>query len=199
MVKKNRDLNTSLVDKAIIYATEHHKNTRRKGKDIPYILHPLEAMAIVASITDDQELIAAAALHDLIEDTDVTYEDIKKEFGVRIADIVLNESNNAIPNYEQLSWHEIREKNMEHLKSLPIDCKIVALGDKLSNMRAINYDYIILGDKLWDRFNEKNPLEHKWRYVELTKCFEGLEDTNAYKEFKHLVHRVFDGMNYEKE
>ena len=91
MMAKN-NLDTELVDRAIIYATYGHKNTRRKGNNIPYILHPLEAMGIVASITDDQELIAAAALHDLIEDTDITYDDIKNEFGKRIADIVLNES-----------------------------------------------------------------------------------------------------------
>jgi (p)ppGpp synthase/HD superfamily hydrolase len=194
MKLKNRDLDTSLVDKAIIYAVTHHKNTRRKGKNIPYILHPLEAMGIVATITDDQELIAAAALHDLIEDTDVTYDDIYNEFGKRIADIVLSESNNAIDNYEDLSWHEIREKTMEKLKKASIDSKIVALGDKLSNMRAIYTDHKILGEKLWLRFNEKNPKEHKWRYVELTKCFDELQDTNAYKEFRNLVSKVFDGI-----
>lgn len=188
------NLDTSLVDKAILYATKHHKGTRRKGKDIPYILHPLEAMAIVSTITEDQELIAAAALHDLIEDTSVTYDDINKEFGKRIADIVLSESNNAIENHENLSWHQIREKNLEILKNASLDCKIVALGDKLSNIRSIHNDYNNIGDKLWDRFNEKNPLEHKWRYIELTKCFNGLEDTIAYQEFKALVFMVFDGI-----
>ena len=193
MMAKN-NLDTELVDRAIIYATYGHKNTRRKGNNIPYILHPLEAMGIVASITDDQELIAAAALHDLIEDTDITYDDIKNEFGKRIADIVLNESKNVIPNFKNLSWHDIRAKGLEHLKKSSIDCNIVALGDKLSNMRAIYSDYKQLGDKLWERFNEKNPLEHKWRYTELAKCFDELEDTNAYKEFKHLVFKVFDGI-----
>ncbi len=194
MIVKNRDLDTSLVDKAIVYATKYHANTRRKGKNIPYILHPLEAMGIVATITDDQELIAAAALHDLIEDTDATYEDIENEFGKRVADIVLSESNNALPNHKELSWHQIREITANNLKHSSIDCKIVALGDKLSNMRAIYTDYKLLGNELWNRFNEKNPLEHKWRYVELTKCFDELVDTNAYKEFKHLVEKVFDGI-----
>ena len=194
MIVKNNDLDTSLIDKAILYATKYHKNTRRKGKEIPYILHPLEAMSIVSTITEDQELIAAAALHDLIEDTDVTYEDIKKEFGTRIADIVLSESNNAIANYKELSWHQVREKNLEILKNASIDCKIVALGDKLSNIRSIYNDYNQLGEKFWERFNEKNPLEHKWRYIELTKCFKELEDTFAYEEFKDLVFKVFDGI-----
>ena len=191
---KNKDLDTSLIDKAIIYATEHHKNTRRKGKEIPYILHPLEAMSIVSTITEDKELIAAAALHDLIEDTTVTYDDLKNEFGKRIADIVLSESHTAVKNYEKLSWHEVREKNLELLKNASLDCKIVALGDKLSNIRSIFNDYNQLGDEFWNRFNEKNPLEHKWRYVELTKCFSGLEDTFAYQEFKSLVFKVFDGI-----
>ena len=193
MIVKNK-LDTELVDRAIIYATYGHKNTRRKGNNIPYILHPLEAMSIVASITEDQELIAAAALHDLIEDTDITYEDIQAEFGTRIADLVLNESKNVIPNYKELSWQQVREKSLEHLKNSSIDCKIVALGDKLSNMRANYSDYKLLGNELWNRFNEKNPLEHKWRYTELTKCFDELSDTNACKEFKYLVAKVFDGI-----
>ncbi len=186
---KNR--NTSLVDKAINYAVLHHKDVFRKGKNIPYIVHPLEAMSIVATITEDEELLASACLHDLLEDTDVSYEDLLNEFGKRIADIVKNESNNYLPNYENMSWKEIKLAALNELKKAPIDTKIVALGDKLSNMRAINSDYRKDKNNFFDRFNEKNPSLHKWRYYELLNCFNGLEDTDAYKEFKELVLDTF--------
>lgn len=186
---KNRE--TSLVDKAINYAALCHKDTFRKGKDVPYIVHPLEAMSIVASITDDQELMAAACLHDVLEDADATYDDLLKEFGKRIADIVKQESNNFLPNYQNLSWKEKREEMMKELRKAPLEVKIVALGDKLSNIRQIYNDY--KKDKVYffNRFNEKNPKLHKWRYYGLLDCFEGLEDTNAYKEFKLLVIETF--------
>ena len=190
----NKYYDTSLVDKAIIYATNKHKNTRRKGKDIPYIIHPLEAMAIVETITDDNELLAAAVLHDVIEDTDATYEDLKKEFGKRVADIVLDESTTEIPNYKNMTWVESRQAGIDSLKKANLDTKIVALGDKLSNMRAINSDFKKNGDEFWLRFKVTDPKIHKWRYYELLNCFEGLEDTNAYKEFKKLVIETFNGI-----
>lgn len=190
----NNEPNTDLVDKAIIYAVNHHKDIFRREKRVPYVVHPMEAMAIVASITEDNELIAAAALHDLIEDTDVTYEDLKKEFGDRIADIVLNESNNSFPNYKSLSWVETRQIGIDRLKNANLDCKIVALGDKLSNMRAIRTDFKTCGNEFWLKFHETDPKLHKWRYTELTKCFSGLEETDAYIEFKNLVEEVFKGI-----
>ena len=74
----NKYLDTTLLDKAIVFAVQAHHNTERRGKGFPYIVHPMEAVEIVASITPDQELLAAAALHDTIEDTDVTVEDIRR-------------------------------------------------------------------------------------------------------------------------
>ena len=82
----NKYLETDLLDRAIIFAVKAHHNTERRGKGFPYIVHPMEAVEIVASITPDQELLAAAALHDTIEDTDVTVEQLRAEFGERIAD-----------------------------------------------------------------------------------------------------------------
>ena len=78
----NKYIDSTLLDRAIIFAVNAHRNTERRGKGFPYIVHPLEAVEIVATITPDQELLAAAALHDTIEDTDVTVEDIRREFGL---------------------------------------------------------------------------------------------------------------------
>ena len=84
----NKYLDSDLLDRAIIFAVNAHHNTERRGKGFPYIVHPMEAVAIVATITPDQELLAAAALHDTIEDTDVTVEQIREAFGDRVAELV---------------------------------------------------------------------------------------------------------------
>ena len=76
----NKPLDTSLLDRAIIFAVRAHAGTERRGKGFPYIVHPMEAVEIVATMTRDQELLAAAALHDTVEDTDVTVEQIRAEF-----------------------------------------------------------------------------------------------------------------------
>ncbi len=64
-------MDNKILDKAILFAVEKHSGMKRKGKNLPFILHPMETVAIVGSITDDVELMAAAALHDVIENADV--------------------------------------------------------------------------------------------------------------------------------
>ncbi|MBO4755561.1 MAG: bifunctional (p)ppGpp synthetase/guanosine-3',5'-bis(diphosphate) 3'-pyrophosphohydrolase, partial [Bacteroidales bacterium] len=84
----NMPLNTELLDRAIVFAVQAHAGTERRGKGFPYIVHPMEAMAIVSTMTADQELLSAAALHDTVEDTDVTVEELRTQFGDRIAALV---------------------------------------------------------------------------------------------------------------
>ena len=185
-------MDTNLVDKAIIYATEAHKGAERRGKGFPYIIHPLEAMSIVATITTDPELLAAAALHDVIEDTSQTYEDIKDAFGERVAKLVSSESDVQFPEMSvSESWHMRKEIAMKHLKDSSMDVKTVAIGDKLSNMRAMARDYREIGDDLWKRFHVSDKAEHSWRYHGLVDAFSGLEGTEPYEEFKRLVNEVF--------
>ena len=102
----NKPLNTELLDRAIIFAVRAHAGTERRGKGYPYIVHPMEAMEIVATMTSDQKLLAAAALHDTVEDTEVTVEQIRAEFGDRVADLVASESD-VMPSgvSEGDSWH----------------------------------------------------------------------------------------------
>lgn len=187
----NNIIDTSLVDKAIIFATKCHKNVSRKEKNIPYIIHPLEVMAIVANLTTDEEILAAAVLHDVIEDTDTSYDTLKLEFGKRVADIVLHESYNSIPNYKNMSWVEVRKYAIDQLIIAPVDIKMVALADKLSNIRQINRDFKNLGYSFWNRFHNNDPKVHKWRYYELLKCFKELENTLEFIEFKQLVIDTF--------
>ena len=89
----NQPLDTTLLDHAIIFAVKAHSGTERRGKGFPYIVHLMEAVEIVATITPEQELLAAAMLHDTVEDTDVTVADLRREFGDRIATIVEAESD----------------------------------------------------------------------------------------------------------
>jgi myo-inositol-1(or 4)-monophosphatase len=190
MAKKSLD--TELLDRAIVFAVRAHAGTERRGKGFPYIVHPMEAVEIVATMTRDQELLAAAVLHDTVEDTDVTIEQIRDEFGDRVAALVASESENKDCGVsKEESWHARKQDSIERLSSASLDSKIVALGDKLSNMRAIARDYAVQGDKLWSLFNTKDPKEHQWRYRELVNALSELKETDAYKEFEQLVYQVF--------
>lgn len=188
----NKPLDTALLDKAIIFATRAHAGTERRGKGFPYIVHPMEAMEIVATITPDQELLAAAALHDTVEDTDVTIETLREEFGERIAALVAAESDTFQEGVsEEDSWHARKQAAIDRLAQAPRDAKIVAMGDKLSNMRAIARDYAVMGDALWNIFHAKDPKDHEWHYRGLADSLRELEDTFAFQEFEQLINQVF--------
>lgn len=184
-------IDTSLLDRAITFAVKAHQGMERKGKGFPYIVHPMEAVCIVATMTNDQELLAAAALHDVIEDTDTTADDLKKEFGERVAMLVEAESDDKSGGSKAETWHQRKQDTLDRLRNADLDIKIVALGDKLSNMRAIAHDYAVLGDELWNRFTVKDPAEHAWRYHALAEALNDLSDTDAYKEFHTLVNKTF--------
>ena len=188
----NKYLDTDLLDRAIIFAVQAHHNTERRGKGFPYIVHPMEAVEIVATITPDQELLAAAALHDTIEDTDVTVEQIREAFGERVSELVHAESDQFTEGVsEEDSWHDRKQAAIDRLAAASHDAKIVAMGDKLSNMRAIWRDYQVKGDELWNIFHVKDKASHEWHYRGLAASLSDLSDTFAYQEFVKLINEVF--------
>ena len=188
----NASLDTSLLDRAIEFAVRAHAGTERRGKGFPYIVHPMEAMAIVATMTPDQEVLAAAALHDVVEDTDVTVEEIRAAFGDRVASLVACESDIVLAELsEEVSWPVRKQAAIDRLAAASHDAKVVALGDKLSNMRAIARDYAVRGDALWNLFHVKDRASHAWHYRGLAASLSELSETFAYQEFVELIARVF--------
>ena len=180
-------MDTSLLDKAIHFAVDAHQGAERRGKGFPYILHPLEAAAIVATMTADQRLLAAAVLHDVVEDTTATIEQIRRAFGDDIAQLVAKESHP-----KGLGWRESRKHILDHLRVASRESQIVTLGDKLSNMRAIARDHRVLGSQLWQRFGAPNgAADYAWYYRSLTAALVPLADTEAYQEFARLIHEIF--------
>lgn len=186
----NNPLETSLFDKALKFAAEAHSGTERRGKGYPYIIHPMEAAAIVATITNDPEMLSAAILHDTVEDTEVTIEQIREEFGERVASLVNNET---APQDPGLSWRERKKVQVSQLAFAPYDSKVVALGDKLSNMRGITLDYRRVGDKVWNLFHAPNgKLDVEWYYRSLAEAMKELSETFAYQEFVELLETTFN-------
>ena len=192
----NKPLDTTFLDRAIQFAVKAHAGTERRGKGFPYIVHPMEAVSIAATITSDQEILAAAALHDTVEDTDVTIDQIRSEFGERVASLVKAETDIVFENRsDEDSWHDRKQAAIDRLAAVSRDAKIVAMGDKLSNMRAIARDQYIMGDALWQIFRVHDPKEHEWHYRGLADSLRELDDTFAFQEFEWLINRVFGNKN----
>ena len=181
----------NVFDKAIEFAVKAHGGMFRKGGSIPYIVHPLEAAAIAAGFTDDPEILAAAVLHDAVEDTPYTYRDICELFGQRIANLVASDSEDKREDRPaEETWKIRKQETLDYLKTAPRDEKIVAFSDKLSNLRALHRDYLTVWEKVWDRFNQKDPREHLWYYGSFLEVCEELSDYPAYREYEKLFDEI---------
>ncbi|MCQ2387782.1 MAG: HD domain-containing protein [Clostridia bacterium] len=185
-------IKTNIFDKAVVFAVKAHKNTERKGHKTPYVLHVLEAASICATMTDDLELLSAVVLHDVLEDTNTSFNTLRKKFGDRIAQLVYDETEICINGKSHAeTWKNRKKSIISKIKNGTIETKMVAIGDKLSNMRAIARDYVIKGDKLWKIFNNDNPKDIKWYYTSLVDVLMDLKEYPVYKEFSKLVNDVF--------
>ena len=182
-----------LVSEAIAFAVKAHDGMRRKKSNAPYILHPMEAAVIVGTMTDDQNLIAAAALHDVVEDADITIDKIEEKFGRRVRELVESETEDKRADLPpESTWRIRKEESLEVLKNTnDIGVLMVWLGDKLANMRSIYRDFKVEGEAMWQRFNQKNVNEQAWYYRSIVNLTECLSDTSAWLEYKTLTELVF--------
>lgn len=182
-----------LVSEAIAFAVKAHDGMRRKKSETPYILHPMEAAVIVGSITDDQNLIAAAVLHDVVEDTGITIEEIEEKFGKRVRELVQSETEDKRADQPpSTTWRIRKEESLSVLKnSDDIAVLVVWLGDKLANIRSIYRDFKVEGVQMWQRFNQKDVNEQAWYYRSIVKLTERLSHTSAWLEYKTLTELVF--------
>ena len=182
-----------LVSEAIAFAVKAHDGMRRKKSQAPYILHPMEAAVIVGSMTDDQNLIAAAVLHDVVEDADITIEEIEACFGKRVRELVQSETEDKradLPPAE--TWRIRKEESLAVLKNTEdLDVLMVWLGDKLANMRSIYRDFKVEGVQMWQRFNQTDVSQQAWYYRSSANLTDRLCHTSAWLEYKTLTDLVF--------
>lgn len=177
-----------MINEAIAFATKAHEGQFRKGTKRPYIVHPIEVADIVTSLTQDEEIISAAVLHDTIEDCDgVTAEVLKEHFGERVASLVQSESED-----KSKTWEERKSATIRHLQEVPREVQMIALADKLSNMRDIDRDYPKFGEDFWLRFRMKSKAAMGWYYKSIRDVLKDeFEDVRAYQEYCELVKKHF--------
>ena len=183
-----------LVSEAIAFAVKAHDGMRRKKSEAPYILHPMEAAVIVGTMTNDQNLIAAAALHDVVEDAGVTIDEIEQRFGKRVRELVESETEDKREDLPpEATWRIRKEESLEVLKNAnDNDVLMVWLGDKLANMRAIYRSFKEEGVAMWQRFNQKDVSQQAWYYSSIVELTKPLSDTYAWLEYKTLTELVFE-------
>ena len=139
-VKKNKRWpDVKIIQKAYNYALEKHGTQLRKSGE-PYIIHPTNVAYTIAELGLDEQTICAALLHDVVEDTDATYEDIEREFGKEIADMV-----DGVTKLKQIGHASIEENQVENYRKMflamgkDIRVIIIKLADRLHNMKTLEF------------------------------------------------------------
>ena len=184
---------SSLLCQATRLAAQAHDGAYRKGGRAPYLLHVMETAEIVGTMTEDEDVLAAAVLHDVLEDTSVTEEELRETVGGHVTELVLAVSENKRREQPaEMTWRLRKQESVERLLKEPrLEVKMIALGDKLSNIRALQRDYGILGEQVWERFNNKSKAEQGWYYQAVTDALQDLNVYPVWHELANLVWEVF--------
>lgn len=160
---------------AIEFAAEAHRGQYRKASNCPYIVHPLNVMRILLTANAGEELASAGVLHDVIEDTPVTAEQLAERFGAEVLRLVTAASE---PD-KSLAWEERKKHTIEFLaETARPDEVLLTLADKVDNAEAMALDHAELGEGLWGRFNSGKE-QQAWYYGRLLDVFQKRIDHEA--------------------
>ena len=135
----------------------------------------------------DPLMRALKALHSAGSPENMTPEELERTFGGRILSLVQEESED-----KERTWRERKASTIEHLKQASREVKLLTLGDKLSNMRSTARDYMVIGDEIWQRFNEKNRESHRWYLAGILDGLQDLKDLAAFQELERLYQLVYE-------
>jgi (p)ppGpp synthase/HD superfamily hydrolase len=174
------------ITKAIEFATIKHQYQTRKGTSIPYIVHPFETALLLAQNGYSEEVVISALLHDTIEDTPTTKEDIEAEFGSRVAELVLFNTEEKKDSWEDRKQHTIDTLFIE----TDLEKIVLVLADKIANLRTMIQGAQTNPQQLWSFF--KRPFEsQKWYYTKILHALQRFNEIALYVEYQRLVTIVF--------
>ncbi len=185
-----------IMEEAIKYATDMHQGKNRKFSNIPYILHPLEVAQILSTLTDDEEVITAGILHDIVENTEGTLTEIEERFGKRVAFLVSTDSESEYAGENRsATWKQRKEETLRALKtSTDIGVKMLWLADKLADIRFLSGMYSEFGEEMWKKFNQNDPDLQRWYYKSVAEMIElALNKTGAFKELIKHINFIWPG------
>lgn len=182
-------LYSPLVEKAFRVAAAAHRSQTRKASDVPYFQHPASVALILARCGfEDDELLAAAALHDAVEDTDCTVESLTAEFPEAVAELVVECSEAKVDaSGVKIPWRARKEAHIAVVGKASPSARAIVLADKLHNLGSMLFD-LDHGEELWSRFNA-SPEDVIWYHRKIVAVTAALpEPTDA--EFVGRIDRL---------
>ncbi len=174
------------IEQAIRAAAILHKDQVRKGEvPFPYITHLYAVGMIVSDYTDDEDTIIAALLHDTLEDTDYTAEEISDDFGYKVRELIEAVTEPLPKQGKSMSWQDVKREQLKKLKHASENALIIAAADKIHNMRSSIEEYYDSGERFLADFG--GTLEERvFVYQEMSNIFNRNIKNSILIEFNHV-------------
>lgn len=181
---------TPKIEKAIRKAAVLHYGQTRKGEDdYPYITHPYSVAIILSNYTDDEDVIVAGLLHDTIEDTKYTPDELENDFGQKVKEIVLGVTEDYSNENKKNSWKERKEKYVENINSSSDESVLVSVADKTHNLKTVIADYKKHGPIIWKNFNSTIE-ERMWFHGSVLKIYQKRLKSGIVDEFETVYNEA---------
>ncbi|GGF34491.1 phosphohydrolase [Halobacillus andaensis] len=178
-----------MIEKAKAFATEAHKGQKRKSSNEDYIVHPIRVAYTLQQAECSKELICAGFLHDVVEDTPYELEDIEKEFGPAVTELVAAHTEDKTK-----SWHERKAHTIEVVRTGNLEVKSLIVADKWDNLQSIEEGQHKMGEAIWSYFNSSYD-QQKWYYQSVANnMWVGIPEKEApefFHSYSKTVQRFF--------
>ena len=174
----------NIIEKALRVALVAHKDQKRKGEDIPYIIHPFMVALKLQSHNFPDFVVASALVHDVIEDSDYPKRKIGTELGKKVLDI-----NLPLTHDNRLPWHERKAEYIKQIKNSNDYTKAVVIADKIHNLESLLILYTKIKDKTWAHFKggKKNVF---WFHKEVYKNIKKTWQHPLLDNYKKLINQL---------
>jgi (p)ppGpp synthase/HD superfamily hydrolase len=150
---------------ALRFAVEHHGDRLRKGSIGPYHLHPIAVATMLVASGAPEDVVVAGYLHDLVEDEDVTLDDVERLFGADVRRLVDAVTERKLsPTGARRPWRERKEEAIDHLADAPLDVLALKGADLCANIGDVVMDHAVVGTAVWGRFGAGRD-EQVWYYT----------------------------------
>ncbi len=173
----------SIIEKAARLAVSAHKEQKRKGDQTPYIVHPFMVALKLAKHNFSETVIAAALVHDVLEDTDCSEEELRQVLGNELLEIV-----KAVTNDNTLSWEAKKRHYIETVRNGTEAAKAVSVADKIHNIETLLVAYEEQGVNLWQKFNRGRD-QKIWFEEEVLKMLKETWQHPLIEEYERLINK----------
>lgn len=177
------------IEDAIYFATKAHKGQKRKLENIDMIFHPFTVGMMLQRNGCDENIVSAGILHDVVEDTQYSFDDIENEFGKEIRNYVYDASE---PD-KTLEWKKRKEHTIEHIKQAPLGSKLIVACDKINNLEDLLDNIKKNGKERAFKILYGNENMQKWYYSNVyNSCIYGVDENNPiFKRYKEILEKIF--------